>query len=390
MLSTSYEDINDPQTDVVVDSRGDQTQLLIKDISDEKKESDNKQINGPEKPQKIVVLERQQSNEIQKSIINDNNRINSNNNIEIHNTTNQNSDLILIYNDNDERFTFYDNTNTMLGSFNFRQIVRYIVKQISADFIRDIDVGFSEELIELMIGEISLDPITGHSHVKLLSHMESPFMGNISMLIKLNNLFFKYENNINNDLATITNETIKKKICNFVDEFAYLIANHTLRVIAIASEELKYMSNDVDMKMKLLHNSSFITHRISQYILKNNNDINLQNNRLANNIAKIKKMRKHVVGKIHLLEKKINSQNDVIFSILNVKTPHTQPPQSGSGLTNTSFDEKIKKLFDDDITNTNSFSLVHEDVIGDSDYNLSDIEDISALNDSDSDASGIF
>ena len=226
------------------------------------------------------------------------------------------NNLILVYNENENKFTFYNSNKSILGSFNFKQLIKYIGRQVENNFYSNIESGYSEEMIKSFLGEILVDPITGKIHFNLKSHIDSPFMGNIDLLIKLNNLFYHYEKNeLINDLNIIQNEKVQYILKQSIKQFIYLMINHTLKIIAIATED----NVEQSMKEKLLKYSVALTYRINSFMKEHLENYNKQYKSLYNNLEKITKMKKVLNNKIDLLETKINKQNELIFSAINGK-----------------------------------------------------------------------
>ncbi len=229
--------------------------------------------------------------------------------------------LILVYDENDHKFTFYNSNKSILGSFNFKQIIKYIGKQIDPLFYSNIESGYSEELIKSMLSEILIDPITGKINIILKSHLESPFMGNLDLLIRLNNLFYTYEiKELLLDISTIQNEKFQYNLKLSIKQFIYLLINHTLKIIAIASDELKDDKNNEAMKYKLLKYSVALTYRISNFMKEHLDNYNNQYKNLYNQLQKLVGIKNTINNKINDLEDKISKQNNLIYSIINKKT----------------------------------------------------------------------
>ncbi len=230
--------------------------------------------------------------------------------------------LILVYDEIDCKFTFYNSNRSILGSFNFKQILKYIGRQIEPSFYNFVDSGYSEELIKSMLGEVLIDPITGKINIMLKSHLESPFMGNLDLLIRLNNCFCNYEHKeLLLDIATLHNEKIQYNIKLSIKQFIYLLINHTLKIISIASEEIKNDPIQEQMRQKLLKYSVALTYRISSFMKEHLDNYNNQYKSLYEQMQKLANIKNTINNKINNLEAKINKQNEVIFSLINGKKP---------------------------------------------------------------------
>jgi hypothetical protein len=297
--------------------------------------------------------------------LNSTNNNNNNNNLDISEKIND------IYIKNDEgymkllfendKFTFYNSNGSILGSFTFKQIIKYIGKQIDKQFYSNIDSGVSEELIKMMITDITIDPVTGKLAIILRSHLESPFMGNLDLLIKLNNMLFTYEKtNLLNDLTLIRDEKLQYKLKQSIKQFIYLLLNHTLKIISIATENAS-----VEMKNKLLKYSVALTYRISNFMKEHIDSYNNQYKILYGQLEKLVNIKNIMNKKLEKLEDKIEKQNNLIFSILNKKEE------------NTSFEE----LFEDEEDDINKKNNYYEsDVIKCSEnYLLTEETDISLI-----------
>lgn len=262
---------------------------------------------------------------------------------ELNNLNPSGSNLILVFDENDNRFTFYNSNKSILGSFNFKQILKYIGKQIDPTFYSFIDLGYSDELIKSMLGEVLIDPITGKNNIVLKSHIESPFMGNLDLLIRLNNLFYSYETKeLLNDISLIKDEKTQYKLKLAIKQFIYLLINHTLKIIAIATEEIKDDPKQEIMKQKLLKYSVALTYRISGFMKEHLENYNNQYKSLYTQLEKLIIMKKTINDKIDKLEEKINKQNELIFSTIKGKTENI--PVS----TNIVTEKDFEKLFDED------------------------------------------
>jgi len=271
----------------------------------------------------------------------------------LHNFNSNSSNMILVYDENENKFTFYNSNKSILGSFNFKQILKYVGKQIDQNFYSHIDSGYSDELIRSMIGEVLIDPVTSKNNIILKSHIESPFMGNLDLLIRLNNLFFSYETReLLSDLALVKDEKLQYKLKLGIKQFIYLLINHTLKIIAIATEEIKDDPKQEAMKQKLLKYSVALTYRISGFMKEHLENYNNQYKSLYNQLEKLINMKKIINSKIDKLEEKINKQNEIIFTAINGKQ-ELKPsiPVSTNIITEKDFD----KLFEENESEKNNF-----------------------------------
>ena len=260
---------------------------------------------------------------------------NENNNYRLLDNLKDNSNLLAVYDNSgaETKFTFYNSNKFILGSFNFRQIIKYIGKQIEPTFYNYVDSGYSEELIKTMIGEILIDPITGKINIILKSHLNSPFMGNLDLLIKLNNSFINYETkDLLNDIVSINNEKLQYNLKISIKQFIYLFINHTLKIISIISENIKNDSTKTDLNHKLLKYSVSLVYRISNFMKEHIDTHNIQYKKIYDNLEKLINMKKNINNKVNNLEEKIKKQNELIYSIIN-KEKHQETSNNTSNNT---------------------------------------------------------
>jgi len=276
------------------------------------------------------------------------------------------SNMILVYDETDNKFTFYNSNKSILGSFNFHQIIKYIGKQIHSKFYGQYESGYSEELIKNMLAEITADPITNKVTIILKSHLNSPFMGNLDLLVKLNNLFHIYEkHNLIQDISSITDDKQKDTVKSSIKQFIYLLINHTLKIISIATEEIKHDTSQIDMRQKLLKYSVALTYRMANFMKEHLESYNSQHKILYGQLEKLINMKSIMNNKLNSLEQKINKQNTLIFSIIKGK------PVDETTVNTT--EQKFNKLFENDNNDDNYF---------DSEYIIDDGEDNYLLSDS--------
>lgn len=200
----------------------------------------------------------------------------------------------------DDKFIFYESINkTLYGSFSIDQLIKYIGSQQLKEFNdATTDIGFSESIIKKFIGDVSVDPDTDKIIINLKSPLESPLMGNINILININNKIFFYENNkLDNDLGKINDPTDRKKIKRIIKQFIYALLTHTLKVISTISNEIKD-KNKPELKNNLLKYSVGITYRLSAFVKDHIDSQMMTVDKLNNNLEKLIKIRQSIDDKL--------------------------------------------------------------------------------------------
>lgn len=224
---------------------------------------------------------------------------------------NYDSNMLVTYEQNKQEFCFYSHNKTLLGSFNIFQLIKYLSKHIDNSFYNNIDGDTSFDIIEKLICTID----NTNSDIKLKSYFESPFMGNIELLINLNNDIFTYENkNLDNDLLKIQNINNKKKINTVVKQFIYLLLNHTLKIIASISKNIK--NDNSQLNNKLLNYSMTSVYRLSKFVHEQLKSQMSFVTSMNDNLEKLIKIKNIIADKITNIESSIKSQNEKIDKFL--------------------------------------------------------------------------
>lgn len=233
---------------------------------------------------------------------------------------NTGNSLIVDFDQQQCKFTFYDKTKNLLGSFSSKQIIKYVTSKISTAFLSGIDASSSYNIIETYICKI-IDK-DGSLKIELLSHTISPFMGNIDMMMKLYTGIHKFESTqlqqeLRDTFPSDSDTTkIQKKIHGIIKQLIYLILNHSLKLIATISDVTRGDPVKKEMRDTLTKYSVAIVHKISSFMkdeIENKiNDYKL----LQDDLVRMGKVKLEMYKKIALLENNIADQNKQIKLVL--------------------------------------------------------------------------
>lgn len=292
------------------------------------------------------------------------------NNIEYHNKISNDSDNFLVKFDNSTNtFSFItnDKQNTFIGSFSIKQLIKYVVDVDNVNFLSSTSFDTSISIINRFICVKNDDGILIHDYMK------SPFMGNLDMLIKLNNLLHSAETSEIFDVLPIddkNNAVTSLKIFNFG------LLNHTLKVITSAS---KNSGIDENTKKKLLQYTVGIVYRMTFYVKsqveKNMRHVNLT----ISNIKKIKSIRENIDIKLDQLNETISNQNNVIGLLI---TKINSLQMKGGNINEPTSEQSESVELSDDHSLPSSKSSDMQDIQNASEFDLSENQ-----NDEDDDSS---
>lgn len=237
---------------------------------------------------------------------------NENININVTNKDNNSSKIFVKYSPKDHLFTLTKN-NSILGTFIIPQLIKYITKNISNEFLKSVEYKSSLDLIEKYICKCDDD-----NEINIVGHLDSPLMGNIEILMKIYSELSFFETNIisseleKNDF----DDKIKKIIIQKVHDFTYLILNHALKVVVNISNIIKNENNRDDLKTSLVKYSIFIMNKINHLLYENMNQRINDHKVLEIELEQIKKLKGETNDKINLLQYNIDQQNEKIDKIL--------------------------------------------------------------------------
>lgn len=162
----------------------------------------------------------------------------------------------------DNKFIFTDDQ-----LFSINDIVNYF----------STSTGANKELIKSKVG------INDQQSITLLSPTESTFMGNVDMLVILNN-----------GLYTQPQQTQQT---NSLKKFKYLLLNHTLNIISSESDSTTISD---ERKQKLSKYSVGIVYQLTQYIHADMKTLTEENEKLAGLMANNNKLKELLLSKINI------------------------------------------------------------------------------------------
>jgi hypothetical protein len=215
-----------------------------------------------------------------------------------------NNTTLVKFDSKENQFIFFNESKILLGSFTIHQLLKYVIGDISKKFLKTTEYTSATDIIEKYICTVT------NTQIKLLNHLESPFMGNIDMLIKLQNALNSFDLKIElekEDDINIQN-TIKEKLNYFV----YLFLNHTLKLIVNISDMIKNDDSKKTLKDSLLKYTIYIINKINHYIKDSIDAKTIEYNQMEQQLEKIKQEN----SKMNTIHNIIDTQNNQITRIL--------------------------------------------------------------------------
>lgn len=220
--------------------------------------------------------------------------------------------LLVLYEPNECKFIIYNTNKLLLGSFTCLQIIKYLTENISHNFLNNIEAESSYILIETYVCKIKI--IDDDIKLELINHIQSPFMSNLDMLLKLYKGINQYELtklNIELQKQEITIQQ-RKQIKYIINEFIYLLLNNCLKLIAHISDIIKKNDEQIELRSLLLKHSVALVYKITSIIKENQDNKINEIKSLQDDLVKVGEIKLQMFDKINNIEKIIQQQNKQI------------------------------------------------------------------------------
>ncbi len=284
----------------------------------------------------------------------------NNNNINIDKI--RSNDMYVGFNKN--KFIFKSEHDKYIGSFNVDHLIKYFgsVYDSNNQFmtnVNNIDYQNGMHIIEKFIGKVNYNKQLQIADILIFSPTESPFMGNIKMLIIITDLLYEFEQNkLQNELLNV-NTKIKSKIERIVKQFIYTLHNYTVKIISVASNYIK--DSNITIKLNLINCSTKLMHRITNFV-QDQIKIVMNKNKDIEEMQMISlKLNKVVISKYDNILNEINKQKKYILA---------KPKYylSGGGDNKDSENSKIITISSSESSETSEETNIN-DILSDNDIN---------------------
>jgi len=229
-------------------------------------------------------------------------------NIKSQNFNINSNSIIVNYSKSEHKFSLYNSNKTLIGFFNIRQLIKYITN--NNNFMKDVDIGTSYNIIEEYIGK------NKEQNFVLHSYLESKFLGNIQMLIRLNNELSFYENEqLNVDITNFGDDILEKeKIIEKIKANIIEFIKHTIKIIVTISEEIK--NTKKKSKNQLLDYIIILQQRLNTYILSSIKKINIKKDLIENGVNKLSEIHNILINKVEKLDENVNKQTTKLDELI--------------------------------------------------------------------------
>lgn len=287
---------------------------------------ENKQVQINYDATNFGSVKEEESNEFKKNIIEDSNNI------------------LFKYDDKNNEFYFFDNNQNSIGNLRVLCLMKYIATphDINKQFIKYLEgeeYNRNVDLIEKIIGKNVLDDTTNKYQFKLFDYKNSPIMGDLEILLKLNHYVLDFFDGRLDRELTFVDSKYRNKITDSIEYFIYNLLNYTLLIISIASEKLVHRPDKTELKEKLIKYSIGAVYKISKYVQKKIEQMEIKNINIKKILITNNKLQEILVKKTEEISNELKTQNRYLMNQIelaqiggDVSTPESDVPTSDSNL----------------------------------------------------------
>jgi hypothetical protein len=257
--------------------------------------------------------------------------------------------MIINFNEAENLFSVYSVNKIFLGSFSGKDVIKFVTNKIYPQFFENYGSESSFPLIEKYICSVNF--VDNSYNIILLNYLESPFMGNIEMLMKLYNGISKSNDIVKLELNNISDVSVKTNITKILKQLSYVFLNYSLRLISQITEKIKDDNSKNLLKDSLVKYSVTIVHKLNMFMRDEIEEKTFLFKSLRDDLIRIGNLKIDIYKKIDQLEKKINIQskevNELILKISNSDLENLDVNFSMSASENQNIDTNSSYMFND-------------------------------------------
>jgi hypothetical protein len=198
-------------------------------------------------------------------------------------------------------YTFKSMDNNILGSFNVLQLFKLLNNECDS-YLLDVNIGTSDIIIKKYLYNPDDDK---ENTCELISHLESPFTGNIDLLVKLYSDITKIEDKINEEILTKPHD-IAQSIKDKNNKFIY---NILIRILKLSNTLTEHYKHDKSKRELLIRYSVGAAYKLTVMTQDDIQIKKLQYETIQTDIDKLKKIQESINSKLDTLKQNIDVEN---------------------------------------------------------------------------------
>lgn len=228
---------------------------------------------------------------------------------------NQDNSIIINFNQEDYSFKVFNINKTFLGSFSNKDFLKFITQKVCPTFFLNVGSDSAFPLIKKYICDVIF--VDDTYKIKLLNYLESPFMANIEMIIKLYQGIIQLNDIVKIEIEKISDQITKKQIIKILKQLAYVFLNYSLRLIAQISSTIKNDQTKTQLKDTLLRQSVMIVYKLNTFMRDELEEKTFTYKLLQDDLIKIGQLKLEMYRKINDLDKRVTNQNTQLSELKN-------------------------------------------------------------------------
>lgn len=237
----------------------------------------------------------------------------------------------------DNRFKLFNETKQHVGEFSVDHIMKYIsethdhkkqfMKHLSEQEYKD-----AKHIIKNFVCDTEYDNRIKYTNINIKNHTQSPFMGDLEMIINLNNLVGIFEQNKLNKELDYVDPQNRGKIEQLIKRFNYTMLNYTMGVVDLVNDQIKGDSTKEALKKQLMMYSVNTVSKISGFVQNQLNTVVKNNEKLEKMMFTSIKLKSIINDKLDKLSNKLDIQQ--VIPKPQIPVPFPVPPQQTGGQDN--------------------------------------------------------
>jgi hypothetical protein len=216
------------------------------------------------------------------------------------------------------KFILRDKYQKRLGSFKIKHIVQYIADKhdVDADIFNLDGDQYSEAKLLIDKYLFTFKESDGNLDISMYDYKESPLMGNIDTLIRLNNALYEYEgNHLSNDISEL-DEVSRNNVKMSVRQLIYNLINYSLGLISTVSDDLRGEKDKESLKNSLMKYSMGLVYRMTDLMKRQVNMYTTDNKEVCNMIDKCNTVRESLGEKLIDTREMLDKHKSTLETVL--------------------------------------------------------------------------
>lgn len=227
-----------------------------------------------------------------------------------------NKKLMINANEKLNKFTVADKNGQELGYFTVDHIFKYVCQPYDekGQVLNELDEKIykrGKDLIKMLVFKVEYNKKDKASNrINILDYNRSGFMSDVELLVKLNEMLYKYNETEANTSLSGLDKIIRAKMEKNFKKLIYLLLNYTLKLIAVLSDKLKDTPNRDNLKKQLLKYSVSLVYRISTFVQEQLQIFNEHNKHMKELLVYNIEVKDEIKNKLDKLLKTIQANNE--------------------------------------------------------------------------------